>query len=74
MPGDRADFRAEGAHPQDVGPLALDVLGAHVHDARQVEEGTRGRRGDPVLAGAGLGDHAGLAEDGGSGTPGRGRC
>ena len=44
------------------GLLALDVLGAHVHDARQVEQ-RAGRGGrDAVLAGAGLGDDPGLAE------------
>ncbi len=42
--------------------LALDVLGAHVHDARQVEQGAGGGRGDAVLAGAGLGDDPGLAQ------------
>ena len=59
---DRADLGAERAHPQDVRALALDVLGAHVDDARQVEQraGRRGRHA--VLAGAGLGDHPGLAE------------
>ncbi len=41
-------------HPQDVGALALDVLGAHVHDAWQVEQRTRGRGRDTVLAGASL--------------------
>ena len=60
--GHAAHLGTERAHPQDVGPLALDVLGAHVHDARQVQQGAgRGRR-DAVLAGAGLGDDPGLAE------------
>ena len=59
---DRADLRAERAHPQDVGALAFDVLGAHVHDARQVEQGAGRRCRDPVLAGAGLGDDPGLAQ------------
>ena len=59
---DRADLGAERAHPQHVRALALDVLGAHVDDARQVEQ-RAGRRGrDAVLAGAGLGDDPGLAE------------
>ena len=42
--------------------MPLDVLGAHVDDAREVEQraGRRGRHA--VLAGAGLGDHPGLAE------------
>ena len=58
----RADLGAERAHPEHVRRLALDVLGAHVDDARQVEQGA-GRRGrDAVLAGAGLGDDPGLAE------------
>ena len=59
---DRPDLGAERAHPEDVGPLALDVLGAHVDDARQPEQGTGGRGRDAVLAGAGLGDDPGLAE------------
>ena len=58
----RAHLGAQRAHPQDVGALALDVLGAHVDDAREVEQRT-GRRGrHAVLAGAGLGDDPGLAE------------
>ena len=62
---DRANLGAERAHPQDVRALALDVLGAHVDDARQVEQGA-GRRGrHAVLAGAGLGDDPGLAEPAG---------
>ena len=52
----------EGAHPEHVRPLALDVLRAHVHDARQVEQGAGGRRGDAVLAGTGLRDDPGLAQ------------
>ena len=63
--GDAADLGAERAHAQDVGPLALDVLGAHVHDARQVEQGAGRRRRDAVLAGAGLGDDPGLAQPAG---------
>ena len=57
-----AHLGAERAHPQDVGALALDVLGAHVDDARQVEQRAGGGGRDAVLAGAGLGDDAGLAE------------
>ena len=53
--GDRADLGTERPHPQHVRTLALDVLGAHVDDAWQVEEGAGGRRRDAVLAGAGLG-------------------
>ena len=58
----RADLGAERAHAQDVGLLAFDVLGAHVHDARQVQQGAGRGGGDAVLAGAGLGDDPGLAE------------
>ena len=62
---DRADLGTEGVHPEDVRALALDVLRAHVHDARQVEQ-RAGRRGrDAVLAGAGLGDDPRLAEPAG---------
>ena len=59
---DRPDLRAERAHPEHVRLLALDVLGAHVDDARQPEQGAGGRGRDAVLAGAGLGDDPGLAE------------
>ena len=62
---DRADLGAQRAHPEDVRALALDVLGAHVHDARQVEQRARGRGRDAVLAGAGLGDDPRLAEPAG---------
>ena len=72
--GDRAHLGAEGAHAQDVGPLALDVLGAHVHDARQVEQGAGRRRRDAVLAGAGLGDDPGLAQASGQECLARARC
>ena len=58
----RADLGAQRAHPQDVRALPLDVLGAHVHDARQVEQRAGGRGGDAVLAGAGLGDDPRLAQ------------
>ena len=59
---DRPDLRAEGVHPEHVRRLPADVLRAHVHDARQVEQGAGGRRRDAVLAGPGLGDDPGLAE------------
>ena len=59
---DGAHLRAERMHAQHVRLLALDVLGAHVHDAGQAEQGAGGGRRDAVLAGAGLGDHSGLAE------------
>ena len=58
---DRDDLGAEQAHPLDVGPLAADVLRAHVDDALEAEQGAGGRGGDAVLAGAGLGDHPRLA-------------
>ena len=59
---DRPDFGTKGAHPQHVRALALDVLGAHVHDTRQVQQGAGRGRGDTVLAGTGLGDDPRLAE------------
>ena len=58
---DRHHLGAEQPHPLDVGRLAADVLRAHVDDALQAEQGAGGRRRDPVLAGAGLGDHPPLA-------------
>ncbi len=58
---DRRDLGAEQAHPLDVGRLAAHVLGAHVDDALQPEQGAGGRGRDAVLAGAGLGDHPALA-------------
>ena len=59
---DGADLRAQRTHPQHVRALPLDVLGAHVHDARQVEQGAgRGGR-DAVLTRARLGDDPGLAK------------
>ncbi len=60
--GHGADLGTQGAHPQHVRALPLDVLGAHVDDARQVEQRAGGRGRDAVLAGAGLGDDPGLAE------------
>ena len=59
--GDRADLGAQQLHAEDVGPLAADVLLAHVDDALQAEAGTGGGGGHAVLAGAGLGDDAVLA-------------
>ena len=53
---------AQRPHPKHVRRLALDVLLAHEHDARQAEQRARGRGGDAVLAGAGLGDDPRLAE------------
>ena len=59
---DGAHLGTEGAHPKHVRSLALDVLRAHVHDARQVEQGAGRRRRDPMLAGTGLRDDPGLAQ------------
>ena len=56
------DGRAEQLHPEDVLRLALDVLGAHVHDAFHTEPRRDGRRGDAVLSGARLRDDPLLAE------------
>src|SRR6516165_5450400 len=52
---------AEQLHAKDVGLLPLDVGGAHIDDAGQVEEGAGRRGGNPVLAGAGLGDDPALS-------------
>ena len=51
----------EQLHPGHVQGLAAAVLGAHVDDAFQAEQGGGGGAGHAVLAGAGLGDDAGLA-------------
>ena len=51
----------EQPHALDVRRLAAHVLGAHVDDALEPEQRAGGRRGDAVLAGAGLGDHPRLA-------------
>ncbi len=53
--------RSEQTHALDVGLLAAHVLGAHVDDALEVQEGAGSRRGHPVLAGTGLGDDPALA-------------
>ena len=53
--------RAEQLHAEDVELLAADVLGAHVDDALQAEDGRGRGRGHAVLAGAGLGDDPLLA-------------
>ena len=49
------------SHADDVELLAADVLLAHVDVALQAEPGAHRRRGDAVLAGAGLGDDPRLA-------------
>ena len=59
--GDGADLGAQEVHAEDVGLLPLDVGGAHVDDARQAEAGADGGGRHAMLAGAGLGDDAGLA-------------
>ena len=62
---DGAHFGAEQVHALDVGALAAHVLGAHVDDALETEARTHRRGRHAVLAGAGLGDDAGLAEPAG---------
>ena len=59
---DRHDRRAEELHAEDVLRLALDVLRAHVDDALHAEARGDRRGRDAVLAGAGLGDDARLAQ------------
>lgn len=59
--GDGDDLGAEHAHAGDVERLAPGVLLAHVDHALQAEQGAGGGGGHAVLAGAGLGDDAGLA-------------
>ena len=59
--GDRLHLGAEQLHAEHVGLLPLDVDRAHVDDAGQAEQRAHGGGGDAVLAGAGLGDDAGLA-------------
>ncbi|MDQ1113646.1 hypothetical protein QE418_003094 [Microbacterium testaceum] len=59
---DGDDLGAEETHACDVESLALGVDLAHVDDALEAEQGRGRRGGDTVLAGAGLGDHTGLAE------------
>ena len=59
--GDRHHGRAEQLHAVDVDLLALDVGRAHVHHAFQAQPRGDGGAGHAVLAGAGLGDDAGLA-------------
>ena len=58
---DRYHLGPEQLHAEDVEGLALDVDLAHVDPALEAEEGGSGGGGHAVLAGAGLGDHAGLA-------------
>ena len=58
---DGLDLRSEEPHPLHVRALAAHVLGAHVDDTVEAEEGAGRRRRDPVLAGPGLGDYPALA-------------
>ncbi len=55
------DLGAEQPHPKHVERLPLGIDLAHVHHALEAEQGGRGGRGHPVLAGAGLGHQARLA-------------
>jgi hypothetical protein len=55
--GDGDHLGAELLHPEDVRPLAGDILLAHVDRAREPEPRRHRRRGHAVLPGAGLGDH-----------------
>ena len=58
---DRHHLGAQQAHAEDIGLLPLHVDLAHIDGAGQAEaRGDRGG-GDAMLAGAGLGDDAGLA-------------
>jgi hypothetical protein len=52
---------AQQTHALHVRRLASHVLGAHVDHALEAEQRAGGRRGDPMLTGAGLGDHPRLA-------------
>ena len=58
---DAAHFRAQQAHAEDIGLLPLHVHFAHIDDARQAEARRHCGGGHAMLAGAGLGDDAGLA-------------
>ena len=58
---DRAHFRPQQPHAEDVRLLPANVFFAHVDDAFQAETGTGGCRGHAMLAGTGFGDHALLA-------------
>ena len=56
-----AHLRAHELHAEDIGLLPLDIDFAHIDDARIAETRGDSRGGDAVLAGASLGDDAGLA-------------
>ncbi len=57
----RDHLRAQKLHPEYVGLLPLDIDLAHVHDAFESEPRAGRGGGDPVLAGACLGNDAGPA-------------
>ncbi len=57
----RPHLGAQELHAEDVELLALHVDLAHVHHALEAHEGGGGGGGHAVLAGAGLGEQAGLA-------------
>ena len=59
---DGDDGRAQQFHAEDVEGLAPHVFRAHVHHALHAELGADGGGGHAVLAGAGLGDDARLAQ------------
>ena len=59
--GHRDHGGAELFHPEDIGPLAVDIFLAHVDGAGKAELGGHGGAGHPVLARAGFGDHPRLA-------------
>ena len=59
--GDGHDLGAKQFHAEDIGRLPRDIGGAHEDGAGQAETGCDRGRGDAMLAGAGLGDDAGLA-------------
>ena len=54
--GHRLHPRPEQPHTLHIGRLALDVDGSHIDGAVQSHAGARRGAGNPVLAGAGLGD------------------
>ena len=59
--GHRHHLGTQQLHAVDVDLLPLDVGGTHVDHALEAQAGRHRGRGHAVLAGAGLGDHAGLA-------------
>ena len=55
------DFRAHEFHTENIGLLALHVLGSHVDAAFQPQKGAHERCCHTVLAGTGFSDDAGFA-------------